>query len=83
MFTTPGPLDFVAIARRVREFGDREQVFDRLVAQNRGGPRRAWRRDGGQDADLAADPGPRGRPARARAAVRRGLPWCDVASHRG
>ena len=39
MFTTPGPLDFVAIARTTREFWDREQVFTRLVSQNRGGPR--------------------------------------------
>ncbi|HEV8439134.1 MAG TPA: isoleucine--tRNA ligase [Methylomirabilota bacterium] len=39
MFTTPGPLDFVAIAGATREFWDREQVFARLVAQNRGGPR--------------------------------------------
>ena len=39
MFTTPGPLDFVAIARTTREFWDREQVFTRLVSRNRGGPR--------------------------------------------
>ena len=39
MFTMPGPLDFVAIARTTREFWDREQVFTRLVSRNRGGPR--------------------------------------------
>ena len=39
MFTTPGPLDFVAVARATSEFWEREQVFSRLVAQNRGGPR--------------------------------------------
>ena len=38
MFTTPGPLDFVAIANTTREFWDREQVFARLVSRNRGGP---------------------------------------------
>jgi isoleucyl-tRNA synthetase len=39
MFTPPGPLDFVAIARAMSELWEREQVFARLVAQNRGGPR--------------------------------------------
>ena len=39
MFTTPGPLDFVAIAGTTRECWDREQVFTRLVSRNRGGPR--------------------------------------------
>jgi isoleucyl-tRNA synthetase len=39
MFTTPGPLDFVAMARDVQTFWDREQIFARLVARNRGGPR--------------------------------------------
>jgi len=39
LFTTPGPLDFVAVARTVWQFWEREQVFSRLVAQNRGGPR--------------------------------------------
>ena len=40
MFTTPGPLDFVAIARDdARESGSASRVFARLVAQNRGGPR--------------------------------------------
>jgi isoleucyl-tRNA synthetase len=39
MFTTPGPLDFVAVARVMSEFWEREEVFSRLVAQNRGGPR--------------------------------------------
>jgi isoleucyl-tRNA synthetase len=39
MFTTPGPLDFVAVAPTVRDFWERERVFSRLVAQNRGGPR--------------------------------------------
>jgi isoleucyl-tRNA synthetase len=39
MFTTPGPLDFVAIARDTLPFWEREQIFARLVAKNRGGPR--------------------------------------------
>src|SRR5262245_22468768 len=39
MFTTPGTLDFVAIARPIQESWEREQVFARLVAKNRGGPR--------------------------------------------
>ena len=39
MFRTPGPLDFVAVARDTQEFWDRHQVFDALVAKNRGGPR--------------------------------------------
>ncbi len=38
MFRTPGALDFSAIAREVREFWEREGVFARLVAKNRGGP---------------------------------------------
>ena len=39
MFTAPGPLDFVAVARTALQFWEREQIFSRLVAQNRGGPR--------------------------------------------
>ena len=39
MFRTPGQLDFVAIARTTLAFWERERVFARLVAQNRGGPR--------------------------------------------
>jgi isoleucyl-tRNA synthetase len=39
MFTAPGPLDFVAVARTSRQFWERERVFSRLVAKNRGGPR--------------------------------------------
>jgi isoleucyl-tRNA synthetase len=39
MFERPGPLDFVAIARDTLAQWDRERVFERLVAQNRGGPR--------------------------------------------
>jgi isoleucyl-tRNA synthetase len=39
MFTAPGPLDFVAVARTTSQFWEREQVFSRLVAKNRGGPR--------------------------------------------
>jgi isoleucyl-tRNA synthetase len=39
MFTTPGPLDFVAVAAATLQFWEREQVFARLVARNRGGPR--------------------------------------------
>ena len=39
MFERPGPLDFVAIARETLAQWDRERVFARLVAQNRGGPR--------------------------------------------
>jgi isoleucyl-tRNA synthetase len=39
MFETPEPLDFVAIARSTALFWERERVFSRLVAQNRGGPR--------------------------------------------
>ena len=38
MFTVPGPLDFVAVARTTLQFWEREQVFSRLVAKNRGGP---------------------------------------------
>ena len=37
MFTTPGPLDFVAIARETLEFWDRRGVFAALVAEE---PRR-------------------------------------------
>jgi isoleucyl-tRNA synthetase len=37
MFTTPGPLDFVAIARETLELWEREGIFARLVEQNRGG----------------------------------------------
>src|SRR6266851_7713982 len=39
MFTTSGPLDFMAVARTALQFWEREQVFPRLVAKNRGGPR--------------------------------------------
>jgi len=39
MFTAPGPLDFVAVARTALQFWEREQIFSRLVAQNRSGPR--------------------------------------------
>ena len=39
MFTTPGSLDFVAVATATLQFWEREQVFARLVAQNSGGPR--------------------------------------------
>src|SRR5207249_1818402 len=39
MFTMPGPLDFIAVARTTLEFWEREQVFPRLVAKNRGGSR--------------------------------------------
>jgi len=39
MFTTPGPLDFVALARDALAFWDRHDVFARLRARNRGGPR--------------------------------------------
>ena len=39
MFTTPGPLDFVALARDALAFWDRHDVFARLRAKNRGGPR--------------------------------------------
>ena len=39
MFTTPGPLDFVAVAPGTLQFWERAQVFSRLVAKNRGGPR--------------------------------------------
>ena len=39
MFTAPGPLDFVAVARTTLQFWEREHVFSRLVAKNRGGPR--------------------------------------------
>ena len=31
MFTMPGPLDFIAVARTTLEFWEREQVFPRLV----------------------------------------------------
>jgi len=36
MFATPGPLDFVAVATDTLKFWEREHVFSRLVAQNRG-----------------------------------------------
>jgi isoleucyl-tRNA synthetase len=39
MFTAPGPLDFVAVARTTSQFWEREDVFSHLVAKNRGGPR--------------------------------------------
>ncbi len=39
MFATPGPLDFVAVATATLEFWEREHVFSRLVASNRGGRR--------------------------------------------
>jgi len=39
MFTTPGPLDFVAVATSTQQLWEREQVFARLVARNRGGRR--------------------------------------------
>jgi isoleucyl-tRNA synthetase len=39
MFTMPGPLDFVAVATTTLQFWEREKVFSRLVAQNRGGRR--------------------------------------------
>jgi isoleucyl-tRNA synthetase len=39
MFTRPGPLDFVAIARETLAEWEREGVFARLVARNQGGPR--------------------------------------------
>jgi len=39
MFTAPGPLGFVAVARTALQFWEREQIFSRLLAQNRGGPR--------------------------------------------
>jgi isoleucyl-tRNA synthetase len=39
MFDTPGPLDFVAVATATLELWEREQVFSRLVARNRGGRR--------------------------------------------
>ncbi len=39
MFTTPGPLDFVAVATTTLQFWEREHVFSRLVAKNRGGRR--------------------------------------------
>ena len=39
MFATPGPLDFVAVATATLQFWEREHVFSRLVAQNRGGRR--------------------------------------------
>ena len=39
MFTTPGPLDFVAVATATLQFWEREHVFSHLVAQNRGGRR--------------------------------------------
>ena len=38
MFTTPGPLDFVAIAREILDLWEREGIFARLVEKNRGGP---------------------------------------------
>jgi len=33
MFTAPGPLDFVAVARTTLQFWEREHVFSRLVAK--------------------------------------------------
>ncbi len=39
MFATPGPLDFVAVATATLQFWEREHVFSRLVARNRGGRR--------------------------------------------
>jgi isoleucyl-tRNA synthetase len=39
MFTVPGSLDFVAVAATTLQLWEREQVFSRLVAQNRGGRR--------------------------------------------
>ena len=39
MFATPGPLDFVAVAPATLQFWERERVFSRLVAKNRGGRR--------------------------------------------
>jgi isoleucyl-tRNA synthetase len=39
MFTKAGALDFVAIQRDVLEFWARHDVFAKLVARNRGGPR--------------------------------------------
>ncbi len=39
MFAIPGPLDFVAVATATLQFWEREQVFSRLVARNRGGRR--------------------------------------------
>jgi isoleucyl-tRNA synthetase len=39
MFTTPGQLDFVAVAPATLQLWEREHVFSRLVAKNRGGPR--------------------------------------------
>jgi len=39
MFDTPGPLDFVAVAGATLQLWEREQVFSRLVARNRGGRR--------------------------------------------
>ena len=43
MFTTPGPLDLVAIAREVRAHWDRTQVFAQLAARNRGRARHSAR----------------------------------------
>jgi len=39
MFTVPGSLDFVAVAATTLQLWERERVFSRLVAQNRGGRR--------------------------------------------
>ncbi len=39
MFSTPGALDFVALAPEIQRFWEQERVFERLVAKNRGGPR--------------------------------------------
>jgi len=39
MFSTPGSLDFAVIAGHTLDFWEREQVFARRVARNRGGPR--------------------------------------------
>jgi isoleucyl-tRNA synthetase len=39
MFTTPGSLDFVAVATETLQLWERERVFSRLVARNRGGRR--------------------------------------------
>jgi isoleucyl-tRNA synthetase len=42
MFRKPGTLDFVRIGREMLEVWEREDVFARLVAKNRGGPRYAF-----------------------------------------
>ena len=51
MFTTPGPLNFVAVARAVLQFWERGQIFSRLVAQNR-----QWTRGYQVKQALAANP---------------------------